>query len=83
MNNMAELIDENHFTVAVNSNTYKVTVSYEGVYISHYRIETNGKYLFTLSMNEEGQWQAESDVHASNENLVEQIGRAIEEHDMK
>jgi len=70
------------FTVAVNNNTYEVTVSYEGVYISHYRIETNGKYLFTLYMDEEGAWHAENDVRLLNENLVEQIGRAIEEHDM-
>ena len=45
---MAEVVDENNFTVTVNKNTYKVSVSYEDVYLSHYRIETDCQYLFTL-----------------------------------
>lgn len=34
-------------------------VSYEGVYVSHYKIQSNGEYLFTISMNKEGHWYAE------------------------
>lgn len=80
---MQQVIDENHFSVIVNDNTYKVTVSYEGVYISHYRIETDCEYLFTLYMDEDGKWHPEDDVKMLDESLVEQIGRAIEEHDMR
>ena len=79
---MAELIDENNFTVSVNDKEYHVTVSYEGVYLSHYKIEFNSKYLFTISMSEEGNWHAEDNATAVDENLIEQIGRAIEEYDM-
>jgi hypothetical protein len=79
---MAEVVDENRFQIVVNNSTYKVTVSYEGMRISHYRIETDCQYLFTLSMDEEGTWHAENDVKVLEESLVEQIGRAIEEHDV-
>jgi hypothetical protein len=79
--NMAEVVDENNFKVVVNNTTYKVTVSYEGPYISHYKIETDCQYLLTLSMDEEGTWHAENDVKMLDEGLIEQIGRAIEEHD--
>ena len=34
-------------------------------------------------MDEEGEWHAEKDVTVLDENLVEQIGRANEEHDIK
>ena len=79
---MAEVIDENHFEVVFNNNTYKVTVSYEGEYITHFKIETDCEYLFTLSMDEEGIWHAENDVEVLDESLVEQIGKAIEEYDV-
>jgi hypothetical protein len=79
--NEDEVVDENIFQVVVNNNTYKVTVSYEGPYISHYKIETDCQYLCTISMDEEGAWHAENDVTVLDESLVEQIGRAIEEHD--
>ena len=77
---MAELIDENNFTVSVNDKEYHVTVSYESVYLSHFKIASNGEYLFTISMDEEGGWHAED--NALDENLIEQIGRAIEQYDM-
>jgi len=79
---MAEVIDENHFEVVVNNNFYKVTVSYEDVYLSHYRIETDCQYLFTLYMDEEGTWHAENNVTVLDESLVEEIGTAIEEYDV-
>ena len=78
---MAEVIDENHFEVVVNNNFYKVTVSYEDVYLSHYKIETDCQYLFTLQMDEGG-WHTENDVKVLDERLIEQIGRAIEEYDV-
>jgi hypothetical protein len=78
---MAEVIDENRFEVIVNNNTYKVTVSYEDVYLSRYKIETDCEYLFTLYLDEEGAWHAENDVKVLDESLIEQIGRAIEEFD--
>jgi hypothetical protein len=68
--------------IAVNTKEYNVSVSYEGVYLSRYKIETDCEYLFTLYMDEEGTWKAENDVKLLDENLVEQIGRAIEEHDV-
>jgi len=79
---MAEVVDENNFTVTVNKNTYKVSVSYEDVYLSHYRIETDCQYLFTLYMDEEGTWHAENNVTVLDESLVEEIGTAIEEYDV-
>ena len=78
---MAEMFDENNFDVTVDDKKYHVTVSYEGVYVSHYKIETD-KYLATISMNEEGQWHAEDNATSLDENLVEEIGKAIEEFDV-
>ena len=78
---MHEIVDENHFTVRVNDKIYNVNVSYEGVYVSHYKIETDGDYLVTLCMDEEGNWQAENDSIATDKRVIEQIGRAIEQHD--
>jgi hypothetical protein len=37
--------------------------------------------LVTISIDEEGTWHAENDVKMLDESLMEQIGRAIEEHD--
>ena len=78
---MHKEVDENYFDISVNNNNYKVTVSYEGALLSRYEIETNGEYLFTLYMDEDGIWKAENDVKMLDENLIETIGRAIEEHD--
>ncbi|HVX25878.1 MAG TPA: hypothetical protein VHB70_06030 [Parafilimonas sp.] len=78
---MTQLLDENHFEVRVNDKTYKVTVSYEGMYISHYRIEQNNEYLLTISMNEDGNWQAEN-TDIFDQDIIDQIGQAIEEYDV-
>jgi len=34
-------------------------------------------------MDEEGYWHAEKDIVVLEENLINQIGRAIEEHDIR
>lgn len=79
---MREVPNENYFNIIVNDNKYNVTVSYKRVYISHYKIELNGEYLFTISMGEEGNWRAEQDSKIASQSMVEQIGRAIEEYDV-
>ena len=80
---MPEVSDENNFNVTINDNKYHVTVSYEGVYVSHYKIESNEEYLFTISMGEEGNWHAEDKSPTIDESVIEKIGRAIEEYDDK
>jgi hypothetical protein len=79
-----EQYDENDFQITINGEIYHVyaTVAPKDVYRSLFRIESGGKYLFTLSMDEEGQWQVENHLTTMNENLIDQIGKAIEEHDM-
>ena len=74
--------NELQFHVTVNGKTYNVTAETEN-FNSYFKIETDCEYLFTVSMDEEGQWHAEKDVTVLDENLVEKIGRAIEEHDMR
>jgi hypothetical protein len=76
-----EKLDENNFHIAINNKTYNVNVSYEGVSLSRYKIETDCEYLFTLYMDKEGTCKAENDVKLLDENFIETIGRAIEEHD--
>ena len=68
------------FQITVNGKTYNVTVQTHNLN-SYFKIETDCEYLFTVSMDEEGQWQAEKDVTLLNGDLVEKIGRAIEEYD--
>jgi len=74
--------DESKFQVTVNGKTYNVTAQIEGLN-SYFKIETDCEYLFRVSMDEEGQWHAEKDVTVLNKDLLEQIGRAIEEYDMR
>jgi hypothetical protein len=73
--------DDLKFLINVNGKTYNVTADGDKNLNSYFKIETDCEYLFTVSMDEEGQWYAEKDVTVLDENLVEQIGRAIEEHD--
>jgi hypothetical protein len=56
---MAEAIDVNNFIVKVNDSAYNVTVSYQDLSISRFKVEADCKYLFTLYMNEEGIREAE------------------------
>jgi hypothetical protein len=78
---MPEVVDENHFNISIGNKPYHVTVSYEEVYISHYKVETDGKYLVTLCIDEEGNWQAEDNIAKVAQSVIEEIGRAIEEFD--
>jgi len=74
--------DESQFQITVNGKTYNVTAQTENLN-SHFKIETDCEYLFTVSMDDEGQWHAEKDVTVLDPNLVDEIGRAIEEHDLR
>ena len=73
--------DESKFDIQVNSNKYTVTAYCNEGHCSSFKIETNCEYLFTLYPDEEGHWNVEKDVTVLDESLIEQIGRAIEEHD--
>jgi hypothetical protein len=76
-----EFNDQSEFRININNKTYNVKAY--GDYTSKFKIETDCEYMFTVIMDEEGQWHCENDVTVLNENLIQQIGRAIEEHDMR
>ncbi len=78
-----EQYDENNFEVTVNGKIYSVKAVSENVNRTRFKIETEGRYLFTLIMNEEGNWQTEHEVTPYDEALMDKIGRAIEEHDIR
>jgi len=73
---------ESQFQVTVNGKTYNVTEHVENL-DSHFKIETDCEYLFTISMDEKGYWHAEKEVTMQDQNLVDKIGRAIEEYDRR
>ena len=77
-----EHYDESQFEIEVNGKTYKVTANCNEGHCSYFKIETNCEYLFTLCTDEEGHWQVEKDVTVLDENLIEQMGKAIEEFDI-
>lgn len=78
-----ELNEEMGFKINVNDKTYSVIAYCNEVHCSKFKIETDCEYLFTLCTDEEGNWEIENDVTVLDDNLVEQIGRAIEEHDIR
>jgi hypothetical protein len=69
-----------HFTIDVNKNRYQVEPICDED-CTRFKISTECEYLFTLCVDEYGNWQVEEDVIPLTENLVEEIGRAIEFHD--
>jgi hypothetical protein len=77
-----EFSDGSQFQINVNGNVYNVTAYCNESHCTRFKIETNCNYLFTLCTDEEGYWKTEKDVTIMDESLVEEIGRAIEEHDV-
>ncbi len=76
-----EIHDEKNFKISVNNKSYNVTAYCEEDHCSKFKIENDCEYLFTLCTDEEGNWQMEKDVTALDESLIDQIGKAIKEHD--
>ena len=79
----AEYTEGLKFHVTVNGKMYNVEAFGDKNLNSYFEVEGDHSYLFTLSMDEDGQWCAEKETSVLDKNLVEQVGGAIEEHDGK
>jgi hypothetical protein len=75
--------EENNFEVALDGTIYRVTDVSSDPYDSRFKIEREGRCLFTLRMDEEGNWLTTDNENEVNESLVAKVGRAIEEHDLR
>ena len=72
----------NEFMIEVNGKEYSVLPICDEDECTRFRISTNCEYLFTLCTDEYGNWQMEKDVVPLDENLIDEIGRAIEYNDV-
>ena len=69
------------FIIEVHGKEYHVEPICDEDHCTRFRLSTNCEYLFTLCADEYGNWQIEKDVIPLDENLADEIGRAIEHHD--
>ena len=71
------------FTIEVNGKKYNVQPVCDGDHCTRFKISTDCEYLFTLCIDDYGNWQMDEDVIPLDENLVDKIGTAIEFHDAR
>lgn len=74
--------NEEVFTINVHNKRYYVEPICNNDHCTHFKISTSNEYMFTLCMDENGDWQPEQDVIPIDKTLIDDIGRAIEEHDV-
>lgn len=72
---------EEMFTVRVNNNLYYVEPVCIDDRCTRFKISTECEYMFTLYVNEYGDWKIEDDVKPIDESLIDNIGKAIEYND--
>jgi len=68
------------FTISVRNNEYLIQLVLPYDECTRFTVFKAGKYLFTLCMTEDGKWQTEPTVRPIDKALIEEMGRAIEEH---
>ncbi|MEP6683921.1 MAG: hypothetical protein ABJA35_11705 [Parafilimonas sp.] len=73
---------EDNFEIHVNTEVYKVESVTGSNNSFKFRISTACEYMFTLNLDDEGNWKMEDDVIPMNDELVNQIGQAIEQHNL-
>ena len=69
------------FTIVVHNRKYNVTPLCDEDHCTRFKISNDCDYLFTLCVDDYGNWQMEKDVVALDDQLTDDIGRAIEEYD--
>jgi hypothetical protein len=69
---------EEVFTIDVNGNLYYVEPICNKDHCTRFKISTECEYMFTLCVNEYGDWEMEDDVKPIDESLTDNIGKAIE-----
>ena len=70
------------FTIDVNNKTYYVEPVCDNAHCTRFKISTQCEYMFTLYIDEYGHWHMEEDVTPLDENLIDDIGKAIEYNDV-
>jgi len=73
-------MDNSSFVIEVRNENYQVEQVDLGKDFE-FRISTACNYIMTIHLNDDGIWEANSDVAVLNDTLVEDIGKAIERHD--
>ena len=72
---------EEEFIVRVNDNLYYVEPICTDDHCTRFKISTECEYMFTLCVDEYGNWQMEDDVKPIDASLIDNIGKAIEYND--
>ena len=76
-------MEKEEFTIEVREKIYHVQPVCDEEHCTRFKISTDCEYLFTLCIDDYGNWQMEQDVIPLDENLVDEIGRAIEFYDAR
>jgi len=72
---------EEVFKIDVNGNLYYVEPICNNDHCTRFKISTECEYMFTLCVDEYGNWQMEDDVKPIDASLIDNIGKAIEYND--
>jgi hypothetical protein len=72
---------DNNYQIKIGNEIYNIEIAESNVFDTKFKVGCDGKYLATLAMDEEGNWQTKAGELQGE--LIEKIGRAIEEYDMR
>lgn len=70
-------IDENPFNVCVTERNYTIIPFCGDDDNMRYRITLQGKYLFTLTINEHGEWVTSKDNSRVDDSIIERLSTLI------
>ncbi len=73
---------EGVFDIKVNNEVYKVESNLDDANCFKFKIFTACEYMFTLDLDENGSWKMENDVIPIDPSLINEIGYAIEQHNL-
>lgn len=74
-------MSEAKFTINVRHETYEVEPEFKDeLNVYEYSISTDCNYIMTIYRDDDGGWTALNDVQVMDDDLVEDIGTAIELH---
>ena len=75
-------IQEGEFTVQVNNEKYLIEPVHTEETTIKFKVSTLCEYMFTLETDDNGSWKIADDVIPMDNELVQNIGNAIEEYDL-
>ena len=77
-------MSEAKFNIKVRTENYEVEPEFKDeLNVYQYSISTDCNYIMTIYRDDDGTWSALTDVQVMDDDLVEEIGTAVELHQTK